>query len=340
MRLLHNPNFDLTYSDVFFVPNYSDIGSRFEVDIKSPDIIGASIPIVVANMNAVAGKRMAETVARRGGLAVLPQDIPPEILRSMIKYVKSRHLFYETALTLEPHNTIADAMNIIHKRSHNTVVILDKQDRPVGVFKEADSAGYDRFTPLSQVMSSALITVPAGLSPQKTFEYLHKKLVETAPVMEKGKCIGIVSRKGALRSSMYTPLTDRQGRLKVAVAIGVNGDVASKATQVLTMGADVIVVDTAHGYQKKMLQAIKAVRSVDKNVPIVAGNVVTADATEALINAGADIVKVGVGPGAMCTTRMMTGVGRPQFSAVLECSAAADKLGKHVWADGGHKIPP
>lgn len=339
MRLLHNPNFDLTYSDVFFVPNYSDIGSRFEVDIKSPDIIGASIPIVVANMNAVAGKRMAETVARRGGLAVLPQDIPPEILRSMIKYVKSRHLFYETALTLEPHNTIADAMNIIHKRSHNTVVILDKQDRPVGVFKEADSAGYDRFTPLSQVMSSALITVPAGLSPQKTFEYLHKKLVETAPVMEKGKCIGIVSRKGALRSSMYTPLTDRQGRLKVAVAIGVNGDVASKATQVLTMGADVIVVDTAHGYQKKMLQAIKAVRSVDKNVPIVAGNVVTADATEALINAGADIVKVGVGPGAMCTTRMMTGVGRPQFSAVLECSAAADKLGKHVWADGGIKYP-
>lgn len=339
MRLLHDPGFDLTYNDVFFVPNYSDIGSRFEVDIKSPDIVGASTPVVVANMNAVAGRRMAETVARRGGLAVLPQDIPVDILHSMIKYIKSRHLFYETALTLEPHNTVADAMNIIHKRSHNTVVILDKQERPVGVFKEADSAGYDRFTPLSQVMSSELITVPAGLSPQKTFEYLYKRLVETAPVVEKGKCVGIVSRKGALRSSMYTPLTDRRGCLKLAVAIGVNGDVASKAAQVLKMGADVIVVDTAHGYQKKMLEAIKAVRSVNKAVPLVAGNVVTADATAALINAGADIIKVGVGPGAMCTTRMMTGVGRPQFSAVLECSAAAKELGKHVWADGGIKYP-
>jgi IMP dehydrogenase len=141
MRFLHNPdNFDLTYNDVFFVPNHSDIGSRFDVDITSPDVVGATIPIVVANMNAVAGKRMAETIARRGGLAVLPQDIPFEILASMIKYIKSRHLFYETALTLTPDNTVADALNIIHKRSHNTVVILDGQDQPVAVFKEADAS--------------------------------------------------------------------------------------------------------------------------------------------------------------------------------------------------------
>lgn len=339
MRFIHQPEYDLTYSDVFFVPSYSDVDSRFDVDISSPDIVGASLPIIVANMNAVAGKRMAETIARRGGLAVLPQDIPFEILSSMIAYVKSRHLFYETALTLKPDSTVADALNIIHKRSHNTVIVLDDKSRPVGVFQESDASGYDRFTPLSQVMSTEVVTAPAGLSPKKTFEFFHKKLVDAAPVTEKGKFVGIVTRKGALRSSMYQPLVDKKNRLQVAVAIGINGDVSTKAATVLNLGADVIVIDTAHGHQKKMLEAIKTVRAINKRVPIVAGNVVTARATQDLIEAGADIVKVGVGPGAMCTTRMMTGVGRPQFSAVLECSAAAKEFGKHTWADGGIKYP-
>ncbi len=340
MLFLHNlDSADFTYNDVFLVPGYSELESRFDTDITAPDAVGAHIPVVVANMNAVAGKRMAETIARRGGLAVFPQDIPFEVLATMIKYVKSRHLFYETALSLEPSHTVADALNIIHKRSHNTVVIIDDKNQPVGIFKEADAVGYDRFTPLSQVMSHEPITVPAGYSPQKTFDYLHKKLIDSAPVIEKGKCVGIVTRKGALRSSIYQPLTDKRGRLKVAVAIGINGDVAGKTAKVLKMGADIIVLDTAHGHQKKMLSAIKAVKSVNKTVPLVAGNVVTAQATRDLIEAGADIIKVGVGPGAMCTTRMMTGVGRPQFSAVLECSTAAQELGKNVWADGGIKHP-
>jgi IMP dehydrogenase len=336
MRFLHPPpGYDLTYNDVFFLPGYSDIASRFEVEISSPDKVSLPTPLVVANMNAVAGKRMAETVARRGGLAVLPQDIPFEVLGSMIEYIKSRHLFYETALTLTPENTVADAMNIIHKRSHNTVVVLDSRDQPVGIFKEADAVGHDRFTPLAQVMSTQVVTVPAGLSPQKSFDFLTKKLVDTAPVMDKGKFVGLVTKKGALRSSIYRPAVDKKGRLKVAVAIGIGGDVADKAVQVIKLGADVVVVDAAHGHQKRMLEAIRAVRSVDKAITIVAGNVATAAGTQDIIKAGADIVKVGVGPGAMCTTRMMTGVGRPQFSAVVECAAAARKLGKHIWADGG-----
>jgi IMP dehydrogenase len=339
MRLIHKPEFDLTYNDVFFLPNHSDINSRFDVDIKSPDIVGANIPIIVANMNAVAGKRMAETIARRGGLAILPQDIPLDILASMIKYIKSRHLFYETALTLRPESTVADALNIIHKRSHNTVIILDDKNLPVGVFQESDASGYDRFTPLAQVMSTEVVTAPPNLSPQKTFEFFHKKLVDAAPVVENGKFVGLVTRSGALRSSIYQPLVDSKGLLRVAAAIGINGDVAAKANSVLGLGVDVIVIDTAHGHQKKMLQAISAVRALNKKIPIVAGNVVTASATQALIEAGADIIKVGVGPGAMCTTRMMTGVGRPQFSAILECAEAARELNKHIWADGGIKYP-
>jgi IMP dehydrogenase len=339
MRFLHpQPGYDLTYNDVFFLPNFSDITSRFEVDISSPDKLNLPTPLVVANMNAVSGKRMAETVARRGGLAVLPQDIPLEVLGTMIKYIKTRHLFYETALTLGPDNTVAEAMNIIHKRPHNTVVILDR-GQPVGIFKEADAAGHDRFTPLSQVMSSQVVTVPAGLSPQKSFDFLSKKLVDAAPVMDKTNFVGLVTKKGALRSSIYRPAVDKNNRLMVGVAIGIGGNVADKAARVLKFGADVIVVDAAHGHQKRMLAAIKAVRSIDKNVPLVAGNVVTASGVGDIIKAGADIVKVGVGPGAMCTTRMMTGVGRPQFSAVVECAAAAKELGRHIWADGGIRYP-
>jgi IMP dehydrogenase len=340
MRFLHNPDgFDLTYNDVFFVPGYSDILSRFDVRLKSPDPVGANIPLVISNMNAVAGKRLAETVARRGGLVVLPQDIPFDVLESMIKFIKSRHPIYETPLTMTAENTINEALGIINKRSHQAVIIVNDKTEPIGIFTEDDASGYDLFTQLGKVMSTELITIKAGQPLKGIFTKLHRQRVSVAPVLQGKKIVGVMTQKGALRSSLYQPLLDGSGQLMVAVAIGVNGDVAAKAAAVIKMGADVIVIDTAHGHQKKMIEAIKAARSADKKITIVAGNVVTAEATAALINAGADIVKVGVGPGAMCTTRMMTGVGRPQFSAVLECAAAAKELGKHTWADGGIRYP-
>jgi IMP dehydrogenase len=138
---------------------------------------------------------------------------------------------------------------------------------------------------------------------------------------------------------MYLPATDASGRLRIAAAVGINGDVADRAGTLLDSGVDALVVDTAHGHQEKMLEALKAVRGLGPSVPVAAGNVVTAAGVRDLVEAGADIVKVGVGPGAMCTTRMMTAVGRPQFSAVLECAAAARELGAHVWADGGVRHP-
>ena len=148
-----------------------------------------------------------------------------------------------------------------------------------------------------------------------------------------------MTRTGALRATLYSPAVDASGRLRVGAAIGVNGDVAARAKLLLDAGADVLVVDTAHGHQEKMICALQAVRALNPVVPVVAGNVVTAAGVADLRSAGADIVKVGVGPGAMCTTRMMTGVGRPQFSAVLECAAEARRLGASVWADGGVRHP-
>jgi IMP dehydrogenase len=341
MRFLGSqPPYDLTYSDVFMVPSLSSVPSRFDVDLSTPDRLGTTIPVVVSNMTAVAGRRMAETVSRRGGLTVLPQDIPLDVLETVIQYVKTRHLVYDTPITLSASHTVGDALGLIHKRAHGAVVVTDDDGLPVGIFTEHDAAGYDRFTQLKNVMSRELVVVEDGANPTDIYDTLTEARLSVAPVVgADGRLIGCATRKGALRSTIYTPAGDRDGRLLVAAAVGINGDPATKAKSLLAFGADVLVIDTAHGHQQRTLHAIEEVRSVAPDTPIVAGNVVTAEGTRDLINAGADVVKVGVGPGAMCTTRMMTGVGRPQFSAVYECAAEAARLGKVIWADGGVRHP-
>jgi IMP dehydrogenase len=333
------PSFELTYDDVFMVPARSEVGSRFDVDLSTVDGSGATIPIVVANMTAVAGRRMAETVARRGGLVVLPQDIPGPVVRDVVSWVKARHPVFDTPLTLQPQSPVGDALALLPKRAHGAVIVVD-DERPVGVVTEADCLGADRFTQLRRVMSSPVLTLPDTASPQKAFELLDAANRRLAPVVDgAGRLVGVLTKTAALRATLYRPAVDSSGQLRVAAAIGVNGDVAAKAAELLDAGIDVLVVDTAHGHQQRMLDALAAVRSASPTVPVVAGNVVSADGVRELVAAGADIVKVGVGPGAMCTTRMMTGVGRPQFSAVIECAAAARELGRYVWADGGVRHP-
>jgi IMP dehydrogenase len=331
--------YELTYDDVFMVPACSDITSRFDVDLRTVDGTGASIPIIVANMTAVAGRRMAETVARRGGITVLPQDIPVEVVTEVIGWVKARHLIVETPLTLSPTSTVGDAVALLPKRAHGAVIVID-DGRPVGVVTEADCASVDRFAQLHQVMSANPLTLTDPIEAKQAFATLDAARRKLAPVVDDaGQLVGIVTRTGALRSTIYQPAVDAGGRLRIAAALGVNGDVAGKAAALIDAGVDTLVIDTAHGHQLRMLDALKSVRGLGSDVPVVAGNVVSAEGTRELIDSGADIVKVGVGPGAMCTTRMMTGVGRPQFSAVLECATAARELGKHVWADGGVRHP-
>jgi IMP dehydrogenase len=310
-----------------------------DVDLSTHDGTGTTIPIVVANMTAISGRRMAETIARRGGMAVIPQDIPIEVVSDVIKWVKSRHTFFDTPVTLSPTETVADAVDLINKRAHGALIVVE-DGKPVGIVTEADCERVDRFTQLQLIMSKDLVTVPDSIEPREAFEFLNTQRRRLAPVVDKsGKLVGILTRTAALRATLYQPALDANKNLVIACAVGINGDVAAKAKALITAGADVLVVDTAHGHQVKMIEALKLIRALKPNIPIVAGNVVTAEGTKALIDAGADIVKVGVGPGAMCTTRMQTGVGRPQFSAVLECAAEAKKHGKHVWADGGVRHP-
>ena len=339
MRFLNIPSHDLTYDDVFMVPISSQIASRMDVDLSTHDGTGTTIPIVVANMTAISGRRMAETIARRGGMAVIPQDIPIEVVSDVIKWVKSRHTFFDTPVTLSPTETVADAVDLINKRAHGALIVVE-DGKPVGIVTEADCERVDRFTQLQLIMSKDLVTVPDSIEPREAFEFLNTQRRRLAPVVDKsGKLVGILTRTAALRATLYQPALDANKNLVIACAVGINGDVAAKAKALIKAGADVLVVDTAHGHQVKMIEALKLIRALKPNIPIVAGNVVTAEGTKALIDAGADIVKVGVGPGAMCTTRMQTGVGRPQFSAVLECATEAKKHGKHVWADGGVRHP-
>ena len=341
MRFLSNevPQQDLTYNDVFMVPGRSAVASRLDVDLATSDGSGATIPLVTANMTAVSGRRMAETVARRGGLAVLPQDIPVDVVADVVTWVKSRDLVHDTPITLGPSDTTGEALSLLPKRAHGAVIVVE-DGKPVGVVTEADCQGVDRFPQVRQVMSAKPVTIPAGTDPEHAFNLLHEGRHRLAPVVdEAGRCVGILTRTGALRATLFRPAADEAGRLRVAAAIGVNGDPGSRAKLLLDAGADMVVVDTAHGHQDKMISALRRVRETCPDALVAAGNVVTAAGVADLVEAGADIVKVGVGPGAMCTTRMMTGVGRPQFSAVLECATEARRLGRHVWADGGVRHP-
>src|SRR5215213_4189450 len=343
MRFLDDraPVTDATYDDVFLVPRRSDIVSRLDVDLTTHDGCGTTIPVVAANMTAVSGRRMAETIARRGGLAVIPQDIPVPVVSDVIAWVKSRDLVHDTPITMAPDATAGEALTLLPKRAHGAIIVVDGGGRPVGVVTEADCAGVDRFAQLEQVMSRELLTLPVGVTPREAFDRLHTGgRHRLAPVVHPdGTLAGVLTRDGALRASLYTPATDDEGRLRIAAAVGISRGAAGRAEALIAAGADVIVLDTAHGHQEQMLEAVRSVRALDPPVPVVAGNVVTPEGTRDLIEAGADIVKVGVGPGAMCTTRMVTGVGRPQFSAVLDCARQARELGGHVWADGGVRHP-
>jgi IMP dehydrogenase len=265
------------------------VTSRLDVDLAPGDGTGATLPIVSANMNSVTGPRLAATLARRGGLGVLPQDLSVDDTIAAIDAVKAASPVWDDEFDPRDPRLAGvdlDALPLID--------VLDARD----AFDALVAGGHE------------FAHVAAG---------------------------GTTSRKSALRGTLYAPALDDHGRLRVAVALGINGDVAGKARALVDAGADVIVLDTAHGHQEGMLRALESVAGVE--VPVVAGNIVTPEGVHDLVGAGAGILKVGVGPGAMCTTRMMTAVGRPQFSAVHETALAAKEAGAHVWADGGVRYP-
>lgn len=339
------PAVDLTYSDVFLVPRSSAVSSRLDVDLSPRDGTSATLPLVAANMNSVTGPRLAATLARRGGLGVLPQDLPIPDLAAAIGNVKSQPVAWDTPFVLAPETTVADAARILPAVEGYSIVVAASPnptaDEVVGLVPASRLGTALPDARLGDLVHGKTPSIDADdvADARAAFDLLQQAGLDTMCVLERGRLVGTISVRSALRSTLYRPAVDGDGRLIVAAAIGINGDAAAKARALVDAGADVLVVDTAHGHQEGMVRALRAVSGLNLGVPIVAGNVVTADGVTDLVNAGASILKVGVGPGAMCTTRMMTAVGRPQFSAVLETAQAAQALGAHVWADGGVRYP-
>src|SRR5215470_15350961 len=223
----------MTYKICFFFFFQAEDGIR---DATVTGVQTCALPIY---MTAVSGRRMAETVARRGGMAILPQDIPIDVVAEVVSWVKGRDLVHDTAITLGPGDTTGEALGLLPKRSHGAVVVVE-DGRPVGVVTEADCQGVDRFTQLRQVMSTDLLTLPAGTDPQDAFGLLHDGRHRVAPVVDaEGALTGILTRTGALRATLYRPAVDAAGKLRVGAAIGINGDVAAKAEALVRAGVDV-----------------------------------------------------------------------------------------------------
>lgn len=342
MRFLHEPPaHDLTYSDVFLVPSRSGVGSRLSVDLTVDDPTGLRIPVVAANMTSVTGPRLAAALARRGGLGVLPQDLPLPELDAAIRAVKDAPTLVDPLVTVTRGTTIAEALRRAPDTPGALLTIIDADGEPERCIPVA---ALRHALPESAVGDLVVDAVPAlddedVTDPRRAFDLIDAAGVEAVAVVHHGRIVGSLSARSAVRATLYTPATDARGRLRVAAAVGVNGDPTARAKALVETGVDVIVLDTAHGHQEQMLHAVRAVAALGLGVPIVAGNVVTPEAVRDLVDAGADVLKVGVGPGAMCTTRMMTAVGRPQFSAVLDTAQAARELGARVWADGGVRYP-
>lgn len=335
------PTFDLTYSDVFLVPSRSAVTSRLDVSLAPGDGTGAHVPIVSANMNSVTGPRLAATLARRGGLGVLPQDMPLQQLDAAIRWVKERPVEFDIPVELGSDATVAEALALLPALAGHGIVVRGADGEYAGCLPAADLEHALPDARLGDLLHGSLASIDAEdvTDARAAFDLLVAAGLDFAPVLRHGRLVGTLSRTSALRSTLYPSSVDGSGRLVVAAAIGINGDVAAKARALAAAGVDTLVLDTAHGHQEGMLRALATVKGLGLGIPLVAGNVVTSAGVTDLVAAGADIVKVGVGPGAMCTTRMMTAVGRPQFSAVLETSETARDLGAHVWADGGVRYP-
>ncbi|NLT27367.1 MAG: GuaB1 family IMP dehydrogenase-related protein [Microbacteriaceae bacterium] len=334
------PQYDLTYSDVFLVPSRSEVGSRLGVDLATDDRTGMTIPLVASNMNAVSGRRMAAALARRGGLAVLPQDLDRDDAVAAVRWVKAREATLPAPFEFDGATTVAEALEVVPPVAGTAIAVGGAHGADY-VFEALEldrMPGDARLGDLGH-LAAPVVDHAEVADARAAFDRLEDVDGGFVAVERDGRLIAGLAQRDALRSTLYRPAVDDEGRLRVAVAVGINGDVVGRARELREAGADVLVLDTAHGHQGAMHRAVEAVHEAGLGAPIVAGNVVSSSGTRDLVRAGAHIVKVGVGPGAMCTTRMMTAVGRPQFSAVLECAETAANHDARVWADGGVRYP-
>ena len=343
MKIL--PELALTYDDVLLVPQYSDVDSRRILLTKTclTKKIALQIPIVSANMDVVTESEMAITMAREGGIGMIHRFMTiAEQARQIQRVKKAESFIVDKPITMTEMNTVGDVKRVVDETGTGGILILDKNDKLVGIISTRDLLFENDLTkPVTAIMSKDVHSAPPNTSLKEAERLLHEYRVEKLPLVdENGRVAGLVTLKDIMKITQFPTATkDSRGRLSVGAAVGVRDMEMRRVEAVLDAGADCIVVDIAHGDSHLEIDMIQNIRNHFPGAQIIAGNVATADGTKRLIDAGADAVKVGVGPGSICITRIVAGSGVPQLTAVIECAEAARPYGIPVIADGGIRHP-
>ncbi len=333
----------LTFDDVLLVPRHSEVlPAETELTTKLSDKVRLNIPLLSAAMDTVTEFRLAIAIAREGGLGIIHKNMSIDEQAIHVDKVKrSEHGVITDPFSLSKEHTINDANALMAKYRISGVPITSSEGKLVGILTNRDLRFETDYTKkISEAMTSEnLVTAPKGTNLKQAQEILARYKIEKLPLIdEDGKLCGLITIKDIEKSIQYpNSAKDERGRLLVGAAIGAGKDALDRAKALIDANVDILAVDTAHGHHQNVLDTVKKIKEVFPDIDLIAGNVATAEATKDLIKAGATCVKVGIGPGSICTTRVVAGIGVPQFSAVAECCEAAAKLNIPVIADGGIK---
>ena len=336
----------LTFDDVLLVPAYSEIlPAQVEVRTRLTRTLDLDIPLVSAAMDSVTEARMAIAIAREGGIGIIHKNLPPaEQAKEVLRVKRAESGMVLDPVTVTPEMSLREALDVMrrHDISGLPVVSAGGGDRPLGILTARDirfEKNLDQ--PVSALMTKDLVTVPPGVDLERARVLLHKHRIEKLLVVEpnSGKLVGLITVKDLGQAERNPNANkDDKGRLRCGAAIGPGPDREERAHALVSAGVDVLVVDTAHGHSKGVIDAVRATKKAHPHVQIIAGNVATSEGCAALIEAGADAVKVGIGPGSICTTRVVAGVGVAQLSAIRDCVRVAEPHGVPIVADGGVKF--
>ena len=332
----------LTFDDVLLIPSASDVlPSGVDLHTALTDNLKLNIPLMSSAMDTVTESKLAIALAREGGIGIIHKNMSIDEQASQVDKVKrSEHGVITDPFFLAPDNSVREAVALMERYKISGVPIT-KNGKLVGILTNRDlrfESNYDQ--PIDNVMTKKnLVTAPVGTSLEEAQKILGKHRIEKLPIVDKdGYLKGLITIKDIEKSIQYpNSARDKNGRLLAGAAVGRAPDTMERIAALVSAKVDVITVDTAHGHQQGVLDEVKAIKAKFPNLPVIAGNVATAEATKALIDAGADVVKVGIGPGSICTTRVVAGIGMPQLTAIMDCAEQADKMGKRIIADGGIK---
>jgi len=332
----------LTFDDVLLVPQHSEVlPKEVSLQTKLTDGITLNIPILSASMYTVTEHELAIAIAREGGIGMIHKNLSIEEQAAQVDKVKrSEHGVITDPFYLSPDNTLNDALALMKKYKISGVPIT-RGRKLVGIITNRDLRFETDFTKrIDDVMTKdRLVTAPVGTTLDEAQKILGEHRIEKLPIVDKDNNLkGLITIKDIEKAIQYpNSAKDKNGRLLAGAAVGVTGDTMDRIAALVDAKVDLIAVDTAHGHNKNVIDTVSKIKAKFPNLPIIAGNVATAGATKALIEAGADVVKVGIGPGSICTTRIIAGIGVPQITAIMDCAEMADKLGKRIIGDGGIK---